>query len=186
MDSSTYKSNRHLKLNMTITKVIFFSKPARLILFSHLSKQLHSSRYLEENLFSFSHIPHPSANHISFLAALTLYLSHLYTLVQASIILFLDHCSDLLSSCFHPCSTTVSPAHCDAFKTWGKITVLYSKHASLFKIQHRACDTLHNVAPGYFSGLICILITYSAVVASIYSSVPQICQVHCILRPLHF
>lgn len=82
---------------MTITKVIFFPKLAQLILLSHLSKQFHSSSYSEEDLFSFSHIPHPSGNHMSFLAALILYLPHLYTLAQASIILFLDHCSDLLS-----------------------------------------------------------------------------------------
>lgn len=170
---------------MTITKVIFFPKPAQLIL-SHLSKQFHSSSYSEEDLFSFSHIPYPSGNHMSFLAALILYLPHLYTLAQASIILFLDHCSDLLSP-----ASTLAPLQ---FRLH---IVMLLKHEARYqsftqnmpaysKIQYRACDTLHNPAPGYLSDLICILITHSAVVASIYSSVPQICQVHYILRPLHF
>lgn len=124
--------------------------------FPHLSKQLYFSSYSQEHLFSFSYIPYqniPSANHVSFLAALTCYLSHLYTLVQVAIVFFLDHCSSLLSPYVHPCPTIAIFSQSDAFKTRGSVSADPLLKA-LQLTQHTVWDIQPiNLAPGYFSSI---------------------------------
>lgn len=119
-----------------------------------------------------------SANHVSLLAAFPS-LFHLYPFMLATIIFPPDHCH-LLSSCCHS-----SPLQFN----------LHIITRSICSKQETPTYSKYGIKPtnSYIIQLLdtsltssALLIIHLAALASVYSSVPQLCQVHCKLRTFAF